>query len=485
MGCNLNEFSQCTNKCDCGDLNTLMMKGNGKSEIESEKQKKLKILKKYNDPKNFLQITRESEIQNNLLNLNNNNDIKEEGNKNKEQKKVIICFHNNKQKKQICNKEVESNTKPKETNINYNNNCMNNVTIEDKEKNEDNKSIYEDNKDSFINMENNEIDENEKKFGKLQCSDIAEKFDKSLDDIKDINLNKNNIDEDLVDMVNLIDKGNGIENEIEFEGEKCIFNGKLDDKDSICGKGKINLKDGRIYEGTFVNGKLEGKGSYTNNKGDIFMGIFTEGNLNGKGKIIQKKENINKSNGGNDIENSNQIKYDERNSNNLVYEGEIKNFKREGYGVETCPEYEYEGYFHDDMKNGQGSITYLKKGNKYKGEFKNNEITGYGYLIYENKQTYKGELVNGKKEGKGIYNWPSGEEYDGEYKNDIKEGEGTFKWANGLIFKGKFSKGRPFGKGKLINKDKIKEVKYIKGKFVGNLNETIKELKLNASQIHN
>ena len=486
MGCNLNEFAQCTNKCDCGDLNTLMMKGNGKNEIESEKQKKLRKFKKYNDPNTFLQITRENDMTKNVfsINLTNNNNINKEENKEKGQKNVKICFHNNKTKNlnEINNKGIDINTMTKSTKINYINNCMNNVTIEEKEKNEDNKSIYEDNKDSFINMENNKIDENEKNFGKLQCSDIAEKIDKSLDDIKDINFNKNNIDEDLVDVMNLIDKGNGGDNEIEFEGEKCIFNGNLEDKNNICGKGKINLKDGRIYEGTFVNGKLEGKGSYTNNKGDIYIGNFIEGNLNGKGKIIQKKENINKSNGGKE-EDNNIINLND--DNNLVYEGEIKNFKKEGHGVEKCPDYKYEGNFHNDMKNGQGSIIYLKRGRKYTGEFKNNEITGYGYLIYENDHTYKGQLVNEKKEGRGIYNWPNGEEYIGEYKNDIKEGEGTLKWANGVIFKGTFSKGKPSGKGKLFYKDKIKDVEYIKGKFVGNLKETFKELQLDLSKFNN
>ena len=61
-------------------------------------------------------------------------------------------------------------------------------------------------------MENNKNDV----FDKLQCSNIEEKIDKSLDDIQDININKNNIDEDLVDMINLKDKEYGCENEMEF-----------------------------------------------------------------------------------------------------------------------------------------------------------------------------------------------------------------------------------------------------------------------------
>ena len=486
MGCNLNEISQCTNKCDCGDLNTLMFKGTGKTEIESEKQKKLNIMRKYNENKNIFQITRENDISKNVfsVNITDNNDTNKQENQNKEQKNVKICFHNKKANNlnQEKPKEEEIDTMLKENKMNYINNCMNNVTIEDKEKNEENNSIYEDNKDSFLNMENNKNDENEKIFDKVQCSGIEEKIDKSSEDIQDININKNNVDEDLFNMMNSKDKENGGENEIEFEGEKCIFNGVLDDKINICGKGKINLKDGRTYEGTFVDGKLEGEGTYINNKGDIYIGGFIGGKLNGKGKIIQKRENINKSNGGNEQENINNK--DNNDDNNLVYEGEIKDFKREGYGVEKCPEYEYEGNFHDDMKNGQGSIKYLKLGRKYEGDFKNNEITGYGYLIYENKQTYKGNLVDGKKEGKGKYIWPDGSEYEGEYKNDIREGEGSLKWANGLIFKGKFHNGRPEGKGKLYSKNSIKDVEYRKGKFFGNLNETIKDLKVNLTQVN-
>ena len=486
MGCNLNEISQCTNKCDCGDLNTLMFKGTGKTEIESEKQKKLNIMRKYNENKNIFQITRENDISKNVfsVNITDNNDTNKQENQNKEQKNVKICFHNKKANNlnQEKPKEEEIDTMLKENKMNYINNCMNNVTIEDKEKNEENNSIYEDNKDSFLNMENNKNDENEKIFDKVQCSNIEEKIDKSSEDIQDININKNNVDEDLFNMMNSKDKENGGENEIEFEGEKCIFNGVLDDKINICGKGKINLKDGRTYEGTFVDGKLEGEGTYINNKGDIYIGGFIGGKLNGKGKIIQKRENINKSNGGNEQENINNK--DNNDDNNLVYEGEIKDFKREGHGVEKCPEYVYEGNFHDDMKNGQGSIKYLKLGRKYEGEFKNNEITGYGYLIYENKQTYKGNLVDGKKEGKGKYIWPDGSEYEGEYKNDIREGEGSLKWANGLIFKGKFHNGRPEGKGKLYSKNSIKDVEYRKGKIFGNLNETIKDLKVNLTQVN-
>ena len=480
MGCNLNQISQCTSKCDCGNLNTLMLKGNINSEIESDKQKKLKKLKKYNDTKNIFQIIRENDSNNIIL-----PNISENNNTNKEEKNLILTLNNeNKTKKELLDKKTFMS---KENKIKYINNCMNNVTIEGNEKNDDNSSIYENNKDSFLNMENDADDESEKKFDeKLQCSNIEQEIEKSLEDIKNINSNRNIYDEDLNNLMNLIDKGNGCENEIIFEGEKCIFNGKLDDKINICGKGKINLKDGRIYEGTFINGKLEGKGNYINNKGDVYIGNFSQGILNGKGTIIKKMENNNKSNGGHDEKNekNNDMMNNKENNleNNLIYEGEIKNFMKEGYGTEKCPEYNYEGYFKKKKKNGQGSIIYLKQGRKYKGEFKNNEITGKGLLTYENNQTYQGELVNGKKEGKGIYTWPDGSEFIGEYKNDVRIGEGTFKMPNGVIFKGKFVKGKPDGKGIFMYNNKITNGVYKKGKLMGNMEDIYKQLKINIDE---
>ena len=44
-------------------------------------------------------------------------------------------------------------------------------------------------------------------------------------------------------------------------------------------------------------------------------------------------ENVNKSNGSDDEKNNNNINNDK---NNLLYEGDIKNFMKEGYGIENA-----------------------------------------------------------------------------------------------------------------------------------------------------
>ena len=466
MGCNLNQLSQCTNKCDCGNLNTLMFKDNENTEIEQKNANKLFKAKTYNDSKNIFQISRINENSQNIFQLNineNNNDIK------KEKNKLKACINISK----------ENNVENKEPKINFINNCMNNVTIECDEKNDENSSIYEDNKNSFEQMEdaNNkfEID----KLDKLQCSNIDEK----IDDIKEQNiLNKNtntNIVKDLIDEMDMANKITKKEYYIEFEGEKCIFQGNLKNEKNITGNGKIVLKDGSIYEGTFINGKLTGEGSYTNSKGDIYMGNFNDGILNGKGKIIKTKKNLKQSNGGYNYI----IKQKDNNKNKVEYEGDIKNFKKEGEGFEKCSEYEYKGDFHEDVKSGKGFIIYLKTNIKYDGDFKNNERNGYGLLTYGNDQIYEGDVVNGRKEGKGTYKWPNGNEYKGEYKNDRKQGKGSYKMSNGIIFEGNFSRGIPYGNGKYIYNNREYNVNFKKGKINGDVNQIFTYLKYNPDSI--
>ena len=182
---------------------------------------------------------------------------------------------------------------------------------------------------------------------------------------------------------------------IEYNGEQFIFKGQLDDKKNICGKGSIHYNDGRIYEGIFKNAKLNGAGKYISINGDIYEGFFNNGNLSGKGTIIKTKINdktISK-------DDSSEINYEE-NDNKIIYKGDIKDFKKEGNGIESCEEFTYEGHFSNDMKNGEGFLIYTKSGDKYKGEFKDDQITGKGNYIWANGDSYTGDFIDGKIGGK-------------------------------------------------------------------------------------
>ena len=493
MGNNLNQIASCSKTCDCDNLGNLILKETDDSIIDTEKKKGKH--KKYFESKNSFQITKETSSTGQIFSnqiiayLNDNKSDSKNDNNNSNHNNINTLRSTNVQSNRNNNNSINS-INNNDNNINAKNNLnlnKNNVT---KEIIEDNSSIYEDKQDSFIKMENKK-DEGIKKFENcfgIQISKIEDKTEKSLESgIKNqskINLNLESVN--LEEFINIFENRN-IENEgitIDFESDKVLFKGKLDDKLKINGKGKMYFKDGRIYEGIFINGKLNGEGKYTNSNGDIFEGNFVGGIISGKGKIIKLKENNNirsksKINNNKSRNNISNISVEEKNKKK-TYIGDIKYFKKEGYGIETCDDYRYEGSFHNDMKNGKGVLQYLNSDDKYEGEFKDDKITGYGYYVWENGQTYKGDFIEGKMDGKGIYKWPDGIEYEGEYKDNIREGKGIFKFKNGICFDGNFINGRPDGKGKLVYETEYIDAEYKNGKFVGDLKQTMKELKLSV-----
>ena len=241
---------------------------------------------------------------------------------------------------------------------------------------------------------------------------------------------------------------------IDIDGEKCIFSGEIDDNNQLKGEGILKFENGKKIEGNFLNGKLHGFGKYTDEDGNYYEGTFDNGKLNGNGKIIKIKNNNDKS-----------LNSTKTLLNKIIYNGNIKNFKKEGYGKEVCAEYIYEGNFHNDMKNGKGKIELINNGEFYEGEFTNDKITGYGHYIWPNEHEYIGDFIDGEMNGKGKYKWPDGSEYEGEYVNNKREGKGIFKWSNGTIFEGKFHDGKPEGKGKITHKGSSFSSKFKDGHF--------------------
>jgi hypothetical protein len=484
MGINYSQISACTKKCDCENLGDLILKENRKNMLDIHPRQKARKNRRYTETKNSFQITKETSnagqiFSNQIIAYINDNKsfLKNENN------------NSNNNPNTYRSTNVQSNINKKTNNISFNNNDnsinnnfnKNNITIEKKD---DESSIYDDNRDSFIKMENNIIEE-DYKFDRdlvLQFSKIEEKMEKSVESEKEKNQSNMNLDNaNIEDLMDLMEKKN-IENEgtiIEYEGEKCLYKGHLENKNKISGKGKIYFKDGRIFDGNFVDGKLDGEGKYISSNGDIFEGFFIGGKILGKGVIIKAREDISKSH----IKTCKEE--DSNNIDKIIYKGEIKEFKKEGFGIEYSSDYKYEGHFHNDMKNGKGVLTYLKSKDKYEGEFKDDKITGKGYYIWENGHSYKGDFIDGKMHGNGLYRWPDGSEYEGEYKENIREGKGRFKWKNGIYFEGNFVDGKPDGKGKMIYENEFINVEYKDKKFVGDLKDTMRNLlkSVSASKI--
>ena len=231
-----------------------------------------------------------------------------------------------------------------------------------------------------------------------------------------------------------------------LNGEDCLYKGDLDVDGNFNGYGELYLKSGKKYEGKFVDGKLNGYGRLI----DLFGIKCYEGNfkdnqlLDGKGKIIK-------------IENGEKA----------VYEGDIKNMKKEGKGIEKTKDYIYFGDFRDDLRHGKGKMTFNEEDEFYEGEFVNDKMTGKGFYKWSNKNTYEGDFLNGMLHGKGLYKWADGNEYEGDYVNNIREGEGEYRWKNGKVYKGPYKNGKQNGTGIIKNsKGETMEVEYIDGKIV-------------------
>ena len=76
------------------------------------------------------------------------------------------------------------------------------------------------------------------------------------------------------------------------------------------------------------------------------------------------------------------------------YEGNLKEGKRHGKGIETFP-----------------------SGKKYEGQWRDGKRHGKGTLTYSDGQKYEGQWKNGLKHGKGTETSPDGSKYVGEFKD--------------------------------------------------------------------
>jgi len=271
---------------------------------------------------------------------------------------------------------------------------------------------------------------------------------------------KKDLNDDFLLKLESKEKKNKISNEYKLKtnclitknsnNEQCLYKGELNMEGKFNGYGELYLKNGKKFEGKFEDGKLNGYGRLI----DLFGNICYEGTfkddilLDGKGKIIKIEEDGDKT----------------------IYEGDIKNMKKEGSGIEKNKDLTYLGFFSNDLRNGKGKIIY-KEGDSYEGDFSNGQITGYGIYKWADKNTYEGDFLDGHMHGKGKYKWDDGNEYEGQYINNIKEGLGEFRWKNGKKYKGPFKGNKPHGIGMLTLKNgETFEVEYENGKIINKKN---------------
>ena len=154
-----------------------------------------------------------------------------------------------------------------------------------------------------------------------------------------------------------------------------------------------------------------------------------------------------------------------KNTNILIFEGEYKNFKRNGRGTE----YDFNKHLRIEgeylngkiinakvydirdnlvllLENGKGKEYFYNGKLQFEGEYKKGRRwngKGYDYL-----GNYNFEIKNGKGKGKE-YNYFATLIFEGEYLNGLRNGKGKEYYDNGkLIFKGEYLNGKKIsGKG--------------------------------------
>ena len=125
------------------------------------------------------------------------------------------------------------------------------------------------------------------------------------------------------------------------------------------------------------------------------------------------------------------------------------------------------GEYSNKKKNGKGRLIFSDK-SFYEGTFKDDKFDGFG--IYKNKEyIYEGQFLLGKKNGKGkINNFIKNYEYEGDFINDLRDGYGIEKYSDGSVYEGEFKSDLKEGKGKLIIKNKDKDIIEDIGQFKSN-----------------
>ena len=172
--------------------------------------------------------------------------------------------------------------------------------------------------------------------------------------------------------------------------------------------------------------------------------------------------------------------------NLAVYEGDMLNGMRHGFGRLTTPKYvrlgtwrndQFTGWGRESRRNGDvlegkfidGRVTgkgILKnaKGNLYVGDFVESQRHGYGELD-TNRIHYKGQFLGDRLNGKGIIHFKiEGHDYDGDFKDNEINGRGVFRWTNGDVYDGLMTRGKMNGLGRYTYANgQIYEGNYING----------------------
>ena len=205
--------------------------------------------------------------------------------------------------------------------------------------------------------------------------------------------------------------------------------------DCMHGKGRQVTLKGRVYLGTFKNGKPEGSGEVTWSDGRYYRGPFVRGKPHGEGVLVTPEGRFSKV----EMKEGTVVTY------RLMPEETREDGSR--YGTFSTALGEYRGWYKGNRlkgykSHGRGRMEY-SSGSIYRGGWKEGKIHGNGEMIWKNGARYTGQWKEGVRSGYGTYRWPGGSAYQGGWKDNRREGPGIYQSAEGEVHIG-YWKGERF-----------------------------------------
>jgi hypothetical protein len=134
------------------------------------------------------------------------------------------------------------------------------------------------------------------------------------------------------------------------------------------------------------------------------------------------------------------------------YQGEFREGKQCGFGIETHNNRIYQGFFYENIYHGYGELT-VDGMIKYRGCFNMGMKTNIGMTNNDDGTKYIGNYLNGKIFDFGAFLWKEGHSYYGQWKNEKMDGKGKFTWINGDVFVGTYVNDLKCGEGEYFFAD--------------------------------
>ncbi len=135
------------------------------------------------------------------------------------------------------------------------------------------------------------------------------------------------------------------------------------------------------------------------------------------------------------------------------YVGQWKDNNFNGQGVYHYADGSvYEGNWKDSIRHGYGKYTY-EDGSIYEGEWKDDMSHGKGKMTYDDGAVYEGDWKEDERHGYGVLHSADGGVYEGNWKADMWHGYGVFHGSDGSIYEGEWKEDMWHGKGKMTYAD--------------------------------